>query len=280
MQPMPSPSFGYDVPQLEFGNLAAHNTSQMHPQYVAGDLGRRSPHYAVDPSSGLRRSPRKARPRISTRTLVSTPAPSIGTNRVAPPATFNPGTIFGAEVTPNTPDYAPAKITAPQQIQAHPFEMPPPKQTHLHHPKSGKDVRRVTGTSDDEVSKLTETMLGEADADLKLETAASGDAAVKLESERGLMDEDHQVLIASVEKQGNTGFYDIDTGGGDGDGDRIAAESWDEEEVEVVDSDAKDNTMTQDGPRGAHGTNFAGRLRRRTSLHVTRYKPSNWKAER
>lgn len=37
--------------------------------------------------------------------------------------------------------------------------------------KSGEGVRRVTGTSDDEVSKLTETMLGEADADLKLETA-------------------------------------------------------------------------------------------------------------
>ncbi|KAG1836880.1 hypothetical protein DFJ58DRAFT_734678 [Suillus subalutaceus] len=187
---MPSPSFGYDVPQLEFGNLAAHNTSQMHPQYVAGDLGRRSPHYAVDPSSGLRRSPRKARPRIST---VSPLEPAKYT------PTFSPGTIFGAEVTPNTPDYARAKIAAPQQMQAHPFEMLPPKQTRLCHPKSGKDVRRVTGTSDDEVSKLTETMLGGADADLKLETAASGDAAVKLESEHGLMDEDRQVLIASVE---------------------------------------------------------------------------------
>ncbi|KAG1802528.1 uncharacterized protein BJ212DRAFT_1591286 [Suillus subaureus] len=56
MQPAPSLPFEYGMPQLQFGNLAAHNTSQMHPQYVTEDVGYSGPHYAVDPSSGLRRS--------------------------------------------------------------------------------------------------------------------------------------------------------------------------------------------------------------------------------
>ncbi|KAG2040523.1 hypothetical protein BDR03DRAFT_948999 [Suillus americanus] len=117
----------------------------MHPQYVAGDLGHISPRYAVDPSSELHRSPRKACPRIyPTSCKIHSSAYQylpIGTHHVVPTATLSPGTIFGAEVTPNTPDYARANITAPQQrcqllrMQAYPFEIPPPEQTHLCHPK-------------------------------------------------------------------------------------------------------------------------------------------------
>ncbi|KAG2336562.1 hypothetical protein BDR05DRAFT_1005736 [Suillus weaverae] len=164
--------------------------------------------------------------------------------------------------------------------------------------KSGEGSRHVTGTSDDEVSKLTETMLGEAD--LKLGTAVSGDAAVKSESKRGLTDEDkltavkyitsvevwykfwlnqgtvfttlahktlgNHVTYAQVrnfwwnqawEKYKQVKEMEEHTGGGDGDDDRITAESGDEEEAEVLNLDTKDNTLALDGTKCGKNTTKA-----------------------
>ncbi|KAG1823920.1 uncharacterized protein BJ212DRAFT_1296436 [Suillus subaureus] len=237
--------------------------------------------------------------------LVSTPVPSIGTHHVTPPATFSPGTIFGAEVTPN--------MTPAQKSQDHSVmstDSPVPSKTTKQArgkmasetkakrggkgSKSGEGSHCITGTSDDKVLKLTETMLGEAD--LKLETAVSGDAAVKPESKHGLTDEEkvtavkyitsvkvwykfwlnqgmlahktleNHVTYAQVrnfwwdqawEKYKQVKEMEEHTGGGDGDDDRIATESGDEEEAEVLNLETKDNTMALDGMKHRKSTTKA-----------------------
>ncbi|OAX35524.1 WD40 repeat-like protein [Rhizopogon vinicolor AM-OR11-026] len=62
--------------------------------------------------------------------------------------------------------------------------------------KSGEGSRRVNGTSDNEVFKLTETLL--AEAELALKTAASGDVLVKPESKRGLTDEEKLTTVKYI----------------------------------------------------------------------------------
>jgi hypothetical protein len=62
--------------------------------------------------------------------------------------------------------------------------------------KSGEGSRRVTRTSDNEVFKLTETLL--AEAELALKTAASGDVLVNPESKRGLTDDDKLTTVKYI----------------------------------------------------------------------------------
>ncbi|KAH7921579.1 hypothetical protein BV22DRAFT_1132169 [Leucogyrophana mollusca] len=62
--------------------------------------------------------------------------------------------------------------------------------------KSGEGNRQTSGNSDNEIAKLTEKQL--AEADLKLENAGLGEVGVKAENPRGLSDDDKLTVVKHI----------------------------------------------------------------------------------